>query len=173
MDLVLRLAPDRAEPLYAQIAAGVREAVAAGVLHPGQALPSTREMARTLGVARNMVIAAYAQLADEGYLNVRQAGRTQVSAALPDDGFPRPAPSVTARFDVPDTPALRYLAAAGPAPLPLRRCPSTSASASRRWTVFPPRGGRRRPAGPGLGRRRQARPVCSARTQPGPGRRAR
>ena len=116
MDLVLRLAPDRAEPLYAQIAAGVREAVAAGVLHPGQALPSTREMARTLGVARNTVIAAYAQLADEGYLNVRQAGRTRVSAALPDDGFPRPDPSVTARFDVPDTPALRYLAAAGPAP---------------------------------------------------------
>lgn len=46
----------------------VRRAVLEGVLVPGVRVPSSRELARELGVARNTIVAIYDQLKSEGML---------------------------------------------------------------------------------------------------------
>jgi len=74
--------------LQRQICGQVREAALAGRLPSGQQLPSSRELAATLGVARNTVADAYSQLATEGFLEIRQ-GRRPVVAKL---GSLSPAP---------------------------------------------------------------------------------
>ena len=51
-----------------QVYDGLREAILAGRLRPGERLPSTRTLAAELGVARNTVVLAYAQLRTEGYV---------------------------------------------------------------------------------------------------------
>lgn len=68
-----------AVPLYRQLHARVREAVDTGVLHPGDRIPATRVLARELGVARGTVAAAYAQLAADGYLDMRGAAGSVIS----------------------------------------------------------------------------------------------
>lgn len=69
-------------PLPAQIAASVRAAVASGVLTPGDELPSTRAAAQQAGVSRGTVVAAYDQLAGEGYLLLAQGAPTRVHPQL-------------------------------------------------------------------------------------------
>lgn len=54
------------EPVYRQIAEGIKAAAHEGRLQPGHRLPPTRELARQLGVNRNTVVAAYEQLTEEG-----------------------------------------------------------------------------------------------------------
>jgi GntR family transcriptional regulator/MocR family aminotransferase len=71
-------------PLSRQIYMQVRGAVLNGVLAPGTALPSSRAMASRLGVARACVVAAYDQLATEGYLASRLGSGTFVCADLQD-----------------------------------------------------------------------------------------
>jgi GntR family transcriptional regulator/MocR family aminotransferase len=90
-ELLLRL--DRTGPaLRAQLEDQLREAVRGRRLAPGTALPSSRALARELGVSRGVVVEAYAQLAAEGYLVARQGAPTRVSeAALPAAGPARPA----------------------------------------------------------------------------------
>lgn len=70
-------------PLPAQIAAGVRSAVAEGSLAPGDAVMSTRALAAQLGVSRGTVVAAYDQLISEGYLLASQGAPTRVHPELP------------------------------------------------------------------------------------------
>jgi GntR family transcriptional regulator/MocR family aminotransferase len=100
LDLVVRLARG-AGPLRAQLEEQLRDAVRAGRLAPGVALPSSRSLAHELGVSRGVVVDAYAQLAAEGYLVARQGAPTRVSeAASPAAGARRAgAPEATPRFD--------------------------------------------------------------------------
>ncbi|MDX3214951.1 PLP-dependent aminotransferase family protein [Streptomyces sp. ME02-6991-2B] len=56
----------------------LREAVRDGRLTPGTRLPSSRTLARDLGVARNTVADAYGQLVAEGWLTARQGSGTRV-----------------------------------------------------------------------------------------------
>src|SRR5213078_410069 len=56
---------------------GVRE----GRLHPGTRLPSSRELAARLQVARGVVVEAYAQLAAEGWIASKQGSGTRVAPA--------------------------------------------------------------------------------------------
>ena len=86
LDLLLHL--DRNRPaLRAQLEDQLRDAVRGGRLGPGAALPSSRALARELGVSRGVVVEAYAQLAAEGYLVARQGAPTRVSeAASPGPG---------------------------------------------------------------------------------------
>ena len=58
--------------LQAQIREMLVAAILDGQIPVGVALPSTRVLAAQLGVARNTVVLAYQQLADEGYLVSRQ-----------------------------------------------------------------------------------------------------
>src|SRR5437763_16721534 len=65
--------------MRAQIERQLRDAVRSGRLREGTGLPSTRVLARRLGVARGVVVEAYAQLAAEGYLRTRQGAPTRVA----------------------------------------------------------------------------------------------
>ena len=55
-------------PAFLAIARTIAEDVRSGRLAPGSRLPGTRELAATLGVHRNTVIAAYRELSAEGFL---------------------------------------------------------------------------------------------------------
>ncbi|MEU0161362.1 PLP-dependent aminotransferase family protein [Streptomyces sp. NPDC006261] len=57
----------------------LREAVRSGRLTPGTRLPSSRALAADLGVARNTVADAYAELVAEGWLTARQGSGTRVA----------------------------------------------------------------------------------------------
>lgn len=64
--------PDQpALPLQARLRAAVVREIQAGRLSPGTALPSSRDLAKLLGLARNTVTAAYQQLVDDGFLSAR------------------------------------------------------------------------------------------------------
>jgi GntR family transcriptional regulator/MocR family aminotransferase len=65
--------------------------IRAGGLGPTSRVPSTRALARDLGVSRNTVILAYEQLAAEGYLVSRHRGATSVAGAAPPRQAPSPA----------------------------------------------------------------------------------
>ena len=63
-------------PLYAQIAARVRMAVAAGELAAGESLPSVRSLSRTLRVNPATVVQAYRDLAADGFVDLRHGQGT-------------------------------------------------------------------------------------------------
>ncbi|MFF6993653.1 PLP-dependent aminotransferase family protein [Streptomyces sp. NPDC008313] len=57
----------------------LREAVRGGRLAPGTRLPSSRTLSADLGIARNTVADAYADLVAEGWLTARQGSGTRVA----------------------------------------------------------------------------------------------
>src|SRR5689334_24613771 len=63
----------------AALADALREAVRSGRLAPGTRLPPYRSLAADLGLARNTVAEAYAELVAEGWLVARQGSGTQVA----------------------------------------------------------------------------------------------
>jgi GntR family transcriptional regulator/MocR family aminotransferase len=79
-ELLLRLDRDGVQPLRSQLEAGIREAIRNGRLHGGERLPSSRELARELGVSRGLVQECYSQLLSEGYLTSRVGSATRVAA---------------------------------------------------------------------------------------------
>lgn len=68
--------------LQAQIRQMLVSAVLDGQLPAGVPLPSSRDMADQLGVARNTVVLAYQQLVDEGYLGSRERSGFFVNPAM-------------------------------------------------------------------------------------------
>lgn len=101
-ELLVAVDRDGPESLQAQIERQVRDAVRSGTLRPGAAIPSTRDLSRDLGVSRPLVMEAYAQLAAEGYLALRQGAAPRISEAAT-----RPAASIPeTAIQVPD--AFRY-----------------------------------------------------------------
>ena len=66
--------------MYRRIYDGIRALVLAGRLQPGQPLPSSRSLAAERGISRNTVVAAFEQLAAEGYLETRVGDATRVAA---------------------------------------------------------------------------------------------
>lgn len=67
-----------ATPLFVQIARAISGDVERGRLRTGDALPGSRTLADTLGVNRNTVVAAYAELAAQGWVEPRPRGATVV-----------------------------------------------------------------------------------------------
>ncbi|MGP4008958.1 MocR-like pyridoxine biosynthesis transcription factor PdxR [Streptomyces sp. 4N124] len=61
----------------------LRDAVRSGRLAPGTRLPPYRSLAADLGVARNTVADAYAELVAEGWLTARQGSGTRVAMGVP------------------------------------------------------------------------------------------
>jgi GntR family transcriptional regulator/MocR family aminotransferase len=89
----------------------LRDAVRTGRLAPGTRLPSSRSLAVDLGLARNTVAGAYADLVAEGWLTARQGSGTRVAdrAVPPPTRRPAPSPNRTGRPAyslVPGTPDL-------------------------------------------------------------------
>src|SRR3954452_11862374 len=66
----------------------LREAVRSGRLTPGTRLPPYRSLAADLGVARNTVADAYAELVAEGWLTARQGSGTRVAERAEPLGAP-------------------------------------------------------------------------------------
>ncbi|MFC8510535.1 PLP-dependent aminotransferase family protein [Streptomyces sp. NPDC057411] len=92
----------------------LREAVRSGRLEAGVRLPSSRSLAADLGVARNTVADAYAELVAEGWLTARQGSGTRVARrAAPrrpparTGGAPSPSPAGKPTYNLrPGTPDL-------------------------------------------------------------------
>ncbi|MGW0229402.1 MocR-like pyridoxine biosynthesis transcription factor PdxR [Actinopolymorpha singaporensis] len=78
LDLHLDLA-HRGRGLGAALTRELRDAVRGGRLTPGTRLPSSRALAADLGIARNTVADAYAELVAEGWLTARQGSGTVVA----------------------------------------------------------------------------------------------
>ncbi len=77
-------------PLHRQIYLNLRNAILAGRISPGAQIPSSRDLARELGVGRNTVLNAVEQLIAEGYLQGEQGSGTYVNRTLPDDTLRAP-----------------------------------------------------------------------------------
>jgi GntR family transcriptional regulator/MocR family aminotransferase len=103
IDLLLQISRDGARTLGTQIEDHLRRAVRRGTLKGGTRVPSTRDLATQLGVSRRVVVDAYAQLAAEGYLTLRQGARPRVSDAsgrgVAAPQVARAAPAPPPRFD--------------------------------------------------------------------------
>lgn len=69
---LFRLSPSSDRNLQRQLREQLVAAILDGHLPIDHALPSSRELARQLGVARNTVVLAYQHLVDEGFLIARQ-----------------------------------------------------------------------------------------------------
>jgi GntR family transcriptional regulator/MocR family aminotransferase len=63
----------------------LRSAILAGRLQPGARLPATRDLAREYGLSRGTIVAAFEQLASEGYVEGRTGSGTYVSQVLPEE----------------------------------------------------------------------------------------
>ena len=79
---LLQRAGDQALSLQAQIREMLVAAIMDGQLPGGALVPSSREMALALGVARNTVVLAYGQLADDGFLLSRERSGHFVNPAM-------------------------------------------------------------------------------------------
>ena len=116
MDLHLELAGHR---VRAGLETALREAVQTGRLAPGTRLPSSRTLAADLGIARNTVAEAYAQLGAEGWLTARQGSGTRVATTAvvspgPAAGIRPPLGARAARHDLrPGSPDLSAFPRAG------------------------------------------------------------
>lgn len=96
--MLLALQRDSHTPLYTQIVTEVRRMITDGALKVGDRLPANRELAKTLGVNRNTVITAYAELAADGLITSRVGSGTYISRV------PAPAPASRIREQAPPSP---------------------------------------------------------------------
>jgi GntR family transcriptional regulator / MocR family aminotransferase len=89
---LIRLSPQAGRPLQVQIRQAIVSAISEGFLPEGARLPSSRDLAGALGVARNTVVLAYQHLVDEGILSsqLRSGHYVAERSRAPDA---RPAPS--------------------------------------------------------------------------------
>ncbi|WP_404368684.1 PLP-dependent aminotransferase family protein [Corallococcus coralloides] len=81
--LLLRLDSRSPTPLHEQLFEGIRARILAGALAPGLRLPSSRQLATELVVARSTVLHALDALTAEGYLVARAGSCTRVAPELP------------------------------------------------------------------------------------------
>ena len=110
----------------AQLCDQIRRKVESGDIPRGTRLPSTRQLAKELGIARNVAIEAYEQLIAEGYLVGRVGSGTFVAEGIAPSAGPQPL--------VPSRPA-------PPAMEPDGTASFVSRPACRIWSAFPVRDG--------------------------------
>jgi len=70
--LVFRLTTHSSVPAYVQIVQQVRQALLAGVLRPGDRLPTVKDVVSELAINPNTVLKAYRELEQEGLVEGRQ-----------------------------------------------------------------------------------------------------
>jgi GntR family transcriptional regulator/MocR family aminotransferase len=121
---------DAAQPIGMQLVEGLRRGILAGDLRPDDPVPSTRALAAELGVSRSAVVAAYEQLAGEGYLEMRQGAPTRVAELVrPDADDDRRTPA----SPVSDAPSTAVQQEARPRIDLLPGRPSTTRIDGRAW----------------------------------------
>ncbi|MGH8372435.1 MAG: PLP-dependent aminotransferase family protein [Gammaproteobacteria bacterium] len=85
-DLIVAV-PKDGRPGYLRIAEGIRAAIQAERVKPGERLPSSRALADMLGVHRHTVIAAMDELVAEGWLEAGERRAHRVANELPSQFF--------------------------------------------------------------------------------------
>lgn len=151
-ELLIRVDRSAETPLTRQLFERLRAAIHDGRLRPGDPLPASRRFAETLDVSRTVVINAYDQLRQEGYLDARHGSGTFVReppALAPANGGTAGAP---ARAAGPAPPPVAYPPAPALAPVlritqdtrerrgdPRRRAPARARhDRTRRFIDFSP-----------------------------------
>jgi GntR family transcriptional regulator / MocR family aminotransferase len=104
-ELALALDSDENSPLYVRIARALAGDVRRGRLRPGERLPGSRSLSGALGVHRNTVLAAYAELVAEGWVVARPGGGTFVSELIPEARARRFSARAPSRVGLPAEPA--------------------------------------------------------------------
>ena len=85
MDLAIALENDSSKPLHQQLYEQLRQAILSGRLTPGERIPSTRSLAKSLSISRFTVSTSYEQLLSEGYLETIGGSGTFICNQIPDD----------------------------------------------------------------------------------------
>ena len=85
MDLAITLDNNLSKPLHQQLYEELRQAILTGRLTPGERIPSTRSLAKSLAVSRFTVTTTYEQLLSEGYLETVTGSGTFICQQIPDD----------------------------------------------------------------------------------------
>src|SRR5438045_9644053 len=102
MRVAFTLDPAAGVPLHRQIYEEWRQGILSGRFRRGERVPSARDLALTLAVARTTVSAAYEQLVAEGYLDSLRGSGTFVCRELPDELLrPRRAPAPRSAVETP------------------------------------------------------------------------
>jgi len=94
----LRIKPKRAGPVYRQLYQQLQQAILQQKLPAGARLPSTRALARRLGVSRNTILNAYDALLADALIVARRGSGTRVGT--PSDGIRPLATPICPPFDV-------------------------------------------------------------------------
>jgi GntR family transcriptional regulator len=81
--VLLHVNPSSGVPLYLQIESQVKQALAAGALRPGEALPSVRRLAVELGINPNTVARAYQNLEQAAVIRTVPGGGTYLADGVP------------------------------------------------------------------------------------------
>jgi GntR family transcriptional regulator/MocR family aminotransferase len=99
-ELLLQIQAPSRGPVSLQIARAVVQEIERGRLRPGEKLPSSRGLAARLGVHRKTVLAAFLELARQGWITSEEAKGTFVSLDLPAgaSSSPRGAAPTSAGF---------------------------------------------------------------------------
>jgi GntR family transcriptional regulator len=79
MHTVFDINPSDAAPIWRQIEEGIRRMITLGTLAPGGAVPSVRDLAKSVRVNPNTVARAYQHLIDAGVLTVKRGEGTYVA----------------------------------------------------------------------------------------------
>jgi GntR family transcriptional regulator len=85
MQYVNVIDPAEPTPIFEQVAAEIRRAIAEGEAKPGERMPLAKDLATVLGVNANTVLRALRILRDEGLLEFRR-GRGITVAGTPERG---------------------------------------------------------------------------------------
>jgi len=98
-DLLFRLHPSSESGLQAQLREKLVAAILDGQIPKNERLPSSRQLAKSLGISRNTVTLAYQSLIDDGFLVSRERSGTFVNNNLATETT-----RVSHRSDRPETP---------------------------------------------------------------------
>ena len=100
VEVLIELDRGSGQHLHQQLEQQVREAVRSGRFEAGMTMPSTRALARELGVTRGVVVEAYEQLVAECYLYAVPGGATRVTDCIVEPRrSPPPEGPATYRYD--------------------------------------------------------------------------
>ena len=81
--MLFHVNPSSGVPIYVQVEAQIKNAIAAGALKSGQPLPSVRKLAAELGINPNTAARAYQELERDGTITTVPGGGTFVAGGQP------------------------------------------------------------------------------------------